>query len=162
MFNRVIPMGEVCKQAHCTPRTVRYYEELGFIKSAARKGKEHRQFSGADISVIRGVQALTGIGYTIQEVKDLFKLVMLRDTRNKKLSGELRRIVAEIDDKATDTKEHLKRVLDDVRMVRYLSSVCEECREKDCGPCERMLMLRSLGLFEKRYIRKVLEAQDAK
>jgi DNA-binding transcriptional MerR regulator len=58
-------IGELARAAGTTPRTVRYYEEIGLLADAAeRAAGEHREYTEADVERLReilGLKRLLGL-----------------------------------------------------------------------------------------------------
>ena len=42
-------IGDVAKRAGTTPRTIRYYEEIGLLAGGAREAGAHRTYAEADV-----------------------------------------------------------------------------------------------------------------
>lgn len=66
-------IGDVAKLAGTTPRTIRYYEELGLLPQAPeRPSGGHRLYSPAEVERLREVIRLKHLlGVSLQELKDL-------------------------------------------------------------------------------------------
>ncbi len=66
-------IGDVAKLAGTTPRTIRYYEELGLLAGAPeRPSGGHRLYSEAEVERLREVIRLKELlGVTLDELKDL-------------------------------------------------------------------------------------------
>ena len=68
-------IGEVAKLAGTTPRTIRYYEEIGLLP--ARGGREpgaHRTYDEADVERLTEVLRLKSLlGLSLEELKDLLE-----------------------------------------------------------------------------------------
>jgi len=66
-------IGDVAKLAGTTPRTIRYYEELGLLPAAPeRPSGGHRLYSPAEVERLREVIRLKELlGVTLEELKDL-------------------------------------------------------------------------------------------
>ncbi len=66
-------IGDVAKLAGTTPRTIRYYEELGLLAGAPeRPSGGHRLYTQAEVERLREVIRLKQLlGVTLDELKDL-------------------------------------------------------------------------------------------
>jgi DNA-binding transcriptional MerR regulator len=66
-------IGDVAKLAGTTPRTIRYYEEIGLLPQALeRPSGGHRLYSPEEVERLREVIRLKELlGVTLQELKDL-------------------------------------------------------------------------------------------
>jgi DNA-binding transcriptional MerR regulator len=66
-------IGDVAKLAGTTPRTIRYYEEIGLLPEApARPSGGHRVYTDAEVERLREVMRLKELlGVTLEELKTL-------------------------------------------------------------------------------------------
>ena len=75
-------IGEVAKRAETTPRTIRYYEEIGLLPaSGERKPGTHRTYAEADVERLTELLRLKDLlGLTLVELKEM---VEVEDARAK-------------------------------------------------------------------------------
>jgi DNA-binding transcriptional MerR regulator len=66
-------IGEVAKLAGTTPRTIRYYEELGLLPgSRERPARSHRTYAEADVERLTELLRLKDLlGLSLEELKEL-------------------------------------------------------------------------------------------
>jgi MerR family transcriptional regulator, repressor of the yfmOP operon len=66
-------IGDVARLAGTTPRTIRYYEEIGLLPEApARPSGQHRVYSEAEVERLREVMRLKSLlGVSLDELKVL-------------------------------------------------------------------------------------------
>ncbi|HEY0517339.1 MAG TPA: MerR family transcriptional regulator [Solirubrobacteraceae bacterium] len=66
-------IGEIAKLVGTTPRTIRYYEEIGLLPNApSRQSGAHRLYSQAELERLREVMRLKDLlGLTLDELKTL-------------------------------------------------------------------------------------------
>lgn len=66
-------IGDVARLAGTTPRTIRYYEEIGLLPAApARPSGGHRLYTPAEVERLREAMRLKELlGVTLDELKDL-------------------------------------------------------------------------------------------
>ncbi len=66
-------IGDVARLVGTTPRTIRYYEEIGLLPEApARPSGQHRLYSDAEVERLREVMRLKELlGVTLDELKTL-------------------------------------------------------------------------------------------
>jgi DNA-binding transcriptional MerR regulator len=85
-------IGELAREVGTTPRTIRYYEELGLLSEpAGRPSGTHRAYTQADLERLRELIRLKELlGVSLEE---LHQLVEAEDARS-----ELRRQFRESDD----------------------------------------------------------------
>jgi DNA-binding transcriptional MerR regulator len=70
---RPLRIGEVAREVGTTPRTIRYYEEIGLLPGAAgRPSGGHRNYSSADVERLRELIRLKDLlGVTLEELREL-------------------------------------------------------------------------------------------
>jgi DNA-binding transcriptional MerR regulator len=73
-------IGDVARTVGTTPRTIRYYEEIGLLpETGTRASGAHRLYSEADVERLREIMRLRdGLGVTLDELK---RLVEAQDAR---------------------------------------------------------------------------------
>jgi DNA-binding transcriptional MerR regulator len=66
-------IGDVARAVGTTPRTIRYYEEMGLLAEAPqRPSGQHRLYSDADVERLREVMRLKSLlGVSLEELKTL-------------------------------------------------------------------------------------------
>jgi DNA-binding transcriptional MerR regulator len=66
-------IGDVARLLGTTPRTIRYYEEIGLLAEApARPSGQHRLYTDAEVERIREVMRLKNLlGVSLEELKTL-------------------------------------------------------------------------------------------
>jgi DNA-binding transcriptional MerR regulator len=66
-------IGEVAKLAGTTPRTIRYYEEIGLLPgSRDRPARSHRTYAAADVERLTELLRLKDLlGVSLEELKEL-------------------------------------------------------------------------------------------
>lgn len=73
---QVFRIGEVAEHVGLTPRTIRYYEELGLLGDSRERGDRakgsHRLFTQADVARLRELVRLRDLlGLTLEELTEL-------------------------------------------------------------------------------------------
>jgi DNA-binding transcriptional MerR regulator len=115
---KALRIGDVAKAVGTTPRTIRYYEEIGLLpESLARPAGQHRVYTEADVERLREVLHLRSLlGVSLEELKEL---VEAEDAR-----ALIRREYRESDDPARKSElleealGHIGRQLELVRRRR--------------------------------------------
>ncbi len=79
---RTLRIGEVAEQVGVTPRTIRYYEELGLLGGdAARSKGAHRHYTEADVARLRELIRLRDLlGLSLDELVALAEAEEARST----------------------------------------------------------------------------------
>ena len=81
-----LTVGRVAELADVTVRTLHHYDEIGLVQPSARTMAGYRAYSSADVERLREVLAYRRLGFGLREIADL------------------------VDDPATDTVAHLRRL----------------------------------------------------
>ena len=73
MSTAALRIGEVAQRVGVTPRTIRYYEELGLLGSASARDKgAHRTYAEADVGRLQELIRLRDLlGLTLEELVEL-------------------------------------------------------------------------------------------
>ena len=129
--DRSLRIGEVAELTGVTPRTIRYYEEIGLLLGAANRDQgKHRVYTTRDVDRVREILRLKDLlGLSLEQ---LTKLVAAQDAR-----AELRREFRAAEDSATQRRilaEALEHISTQLELVqdrrRALEDLERELLEK--------------------------------
>lgn len=131
-------IGELASMFGITARTVRYYEELGLLKSSDRSEGLHRRYPEKNIVYLKRIAQLKSYGLSLEEIKEFFALAAADRT------GEsCRRLLISRYKEGIEAEEAIiaaaESRLKDLRWhVRQLESVTDffECPGRQCAHCE--------------------------
>lgn len=132
-------IGELAKKAGVTPRTVRYYESLGLLKTQDREGGSQRQYSDEDLVYLNRIIQLKNYGMSLEEIAGIIQL------GNVDATGEKRRLELLKQYRRLLSKEiqHLKQVqalIEDlswhVEQLESVDSDFKQCPGTACPRCE--------------------------
>jgi DNA-binding transcriptional MerR regulator len=145
-MNSLLKIGPICQTAGVTHRTVRYYEEYGFILPQKGADSAHKLYSADVVPVIKYVKFLQDIGYSLQQIKNLIGLTRSTRTKSRWLTLKLRAEVQKqhqllaVKIKSLQIKEaSLKELLQDTES-------CASCQSMDCAPCGKLQKIRALHI----------------
>jgi MerR family mercuric resistance operon transcriptional regulator len=117
--------AELAERTGCNLETVRYYEKVGLLPEPPRTASGYRSYDSAHERRLRFVLRARELGFSLNEVRELLRLVDERD----KPCGEARAVAAaHLDDvraKITDLK----------RMERVLKGVVAQCTDGTLPEC---------------------------
>ncbi|HET7047653.1 MAG TPA: MerR family transcriptional regulator [Solirubrobacteraceae bacterium] len=120
LATKALRIGEVAELTGTTPRTIRYYEEIGLLPGAAdRTQGRHRSYTEADVERVREIIRLRDLlGLSLDQLAELLEAETAR--------AELRKEFAHTDDPARQ-----RRILDQAlgHIATQLSLVRERRRE---------------------------------
>jgi len=66
-----LSIGDVCARCGVSPRTVRYYEELGLLPGVRRRAGGRRVYGSDELERLRFIQRLKALGLSLAEVREL-------------------------------------------------------------------------------------------
>jgi MerR family transcriptional regulator, repressor of the yfmOP operon len=124
-------IGDVARLVGTTPRTIRYYEEIGLLSEApARPSGQHRTYTEAEVERLREVMRLKNLlGVSLEELKTLLsaeeaRAVVRAQLRREDVHPERRRELLE------EALGHIDRQLQLVEhRAAELAKLREELRE---------------------------------
>jgi DNA-binding transcriptional MerR regulator len=109
-------IGEIAERSGVTPRTIRYYEELGLLPRSEREHGKHRVYTEADVERLRELTRLRDLlGLSLDELRSM---LIAEDAR-----AEVRRRFHE-----TDSREEQLELLD--RALPHLETQLALVRRK--------------------------------
>jgi DNA-binding transcriptional MerR regulator len=79
-------IGEVAELTGTTPRTIRYYEEIGLLPGSGREQGKHRSYTEADVERVREIVRLRNLlGLSLDELSKLLEAQAARADLRRKL-----------------------------------------------------------------------------
>src|SRR5262245_61518609 len=67
-------IGELAEQAGVTPRTIRYYEDLGLLGPSEREGQGFRYYTETELTRLKKIDVLKQLGLTLEEIGEVIPL----------------------------------------------------------------------------------------
>ena len=127
-------IGEVAKMAELPIKTIRYYEEIGFIQPK-RSANGYRSFRVSDVQKLAFLGRARSLGFSIEDCRTLLQLYE-NDTR---ASADVKQIA----------QEHLARIDAKVKelqaMRNTLSDLIDSCAGDDRPACPILSDLATLS-----------------
>jgi len=117
-------IGDVARLVGTTPRTIRYYEEIGLLPEApARPSGQHRMYTNAEVERMREVMRLKHLlGVSLDELKTLLTAEEARAEVRAQLLLE-------------EALGHLDRQLE---LVRHRAAELAKLEHELCETCKRV------------------------
>lgn len=67
-------IGELAQKAGVTPRTIRYYENLGLLSPSEREGTGFRYYTETELAKLQKIDCLKSLGLTLEEITTVIDL----------------------------------------------------------------------------------------
>jgi Cu(I)-responsive transcriptional regulator len=118
-------IGEAAAASGVSAKMVRYYESVGLLPKAARKGSGYRDYDGKDVHRLRFVRRARDFGFSMAEIGELLALWQDRARSSKDVKRIALTHVAELDEKI----RHLSSLRD---TLKHLAHCCAGDNRPDC------------------------------
>jgi MerR family Zn(II)-responsive transcriptional regulator of zntA len=141
-------IGELCRQANCTPRTVRHYEGQKIIAPIDITSGGHKLYNNDTVSIIHTVQLLKRIGYSLKDIRKIINLTKSSNTKQRRLTKRLRNMLTESLVGIDSELDLLAASREKIANLLEKTEKCESCTSEDCKECGKLKDLRTLGLLE--------------
>lgn len=131
-------IGELAEKAGVTIRTVRYYEELGLLKSRDRKAAGHRRYGKRDLVALKRIKELKDYGLSLGDIIEIAKLARTDPTGN---SSRLK-LIARYREKLEEAEERKRKIesyIDELEWhIEQLENVenFQSCPGEECERCK--------------------------
>jgi len=114
-------IGGVAKALGITPRTIRYYEELGLMGAPYREGTGSRRYSSQDIIRLKFILKLKELGISLKDMQELAQNYDLNNQDQNRIMPQLLDILEVHLDKVDTKISKLASLRNDI--VAYRSRV---------------------------------------
>lgn len=118
-------IGDAARASGVSAKMIRYYESVGLIAPAARRASGYRDYSEADLHVLRFVRRARDLGFSLAEIHEL--LALWRD--RERHSAEVRRIA----------EAHVEALQQKIRDMQEMADTLQElvhcCQGDDRPDC---------------------------
>src|SRR5690606_1594783 len=119
-------IGELAEQAGVTPRTIRYYEDLGLLGPSEREGQGFRYYTEAELFRLKKIDALKQIGLTLEEIGEVIPLYCEDPTGNRgkqRVLEILKRQLHDTDEKIAALQRFRADILTNIDIIeQYIAS----------------------------------------
>jgi DNA-binding transcriptional MerR regulator len=132
-------IGELSKQASCTPETVRFYEQRRLLTPPRRTASGYRDYDPCHADELIFARHCRTLGLTLEEVGEL--LLVKRNPEN--ACGNANRL---LDQRLGEVRGQIASLRSLMRNLQSLRDQCGESRRsKDCGILRKLAERDSLG-----------------
>jgi DNA-binding transcriptional MerR regulator len=129
-------IGDVARLVGTTPRTIRYYEEIGLLPEApARASGRHRSYSDAEVERLREVMRLKDLlGVSLEELKTL----LAAEDARAEVREQLRREDVDPDRRHELLSEALGHIDRQLELVRRRAGELSRLQDELCETRKRV------------------------
>jgi len=127
-----VRVGAAAEAAGVHVQTLHYYERRGLVAPRARSAAGYREYGDAEVARVRAVKRAQGLGFTLEEIRELIALAEARRP-SRQLGVMAQRKLDQIDEKIRDLR----------RVQRALRQAVETCRCR--GDLSQCRILDGLG-----------------
>jgi Cu(I)-responsive transcriptional regulator len=118
-------IGTAAERSGLPAKTIRYYESVGLVRPAKRRGNSYRDYDEADIHRLCFIQRARALGFSVQQCRELLALYEDRGRASADVKALALRHIAEIDERI--------EALGTMRST--LSALAERCHGDDRPAC---------------------------
>ncbi|PRD53016.1 Cu(I)-responsive transcriptional regulator [Phyllobacterium myrsinacearum] len=123
-------IGHASEKSGLPAKTIRYYEDIGLLKPD-RSDNGYRDYSMSDVHKLRFLQRARGLGFSVEECRQLLALYEDKDRASSDVKSIARTKLKEIERKLTELRE-LQHTL------QHLVAHCHGDQRPDCPILERI------------------------
>ena len=126
-------VGEVAGRLGVSPRTIKYYEELGLVQPEARSQGGFSLYGEEEVQRLERVLRMKGMGYSLAAIREL---LAVREAAQEADKVTVLRTAAErLKDREWEAETRIRQMREDLKRAEALR---EELR-RDIALCERRL-----------------------
>lgn len=118
-------IGEAARASGLSQKMVRYYEEIGLIKTVARSGNSYRVYSDKDVHRLRFIKRARDMGFSMAETSTL--LALWQD--KSRASSEVKEIALA---HVHELEERIAQLQSMARTLKHLAGACHGDHRPDC------------------------------
>lgn len=118
-------IGEAARQSGVSAKMIRYYEQTGLIPKAARSPAGYRDYSDADVHMLRFIRRARDLGFGITDIRGLVALWLDRRRR----SADVKRIALA---HVADLRRRIRETEEMAATLEELASCCAGDNRPEC------------------------------
>jgi DNA-binding transcriptional MerR regulator len=126
--SRYYQIGELADLVSMSPRTIRYYEEIGLLNSVRRVEGGKRIYTDKDVQRLKFITRLKHLGLTLSEMNELEDIYQIHRT-NKKV---LPRLLELLDTHVLKIDERINQLVKlKADVLEYKKKICQKLNVDD-------------------------------
>ncbi|TWA15890.1 MerR family transcriptional regulator [Sinorhizobium medicae] len=124
-------IGQASNASGVSSKMIRYYEQIGLIKSALRTASSYRTYGDNDVHTLRFVRRARDLGFSVEQIKELLALWRDRSRASSDVKAVALEHVAELERKIAAIQEMAKT-------LKHLASHCHGDDRPECPIIEEI------------------------
>ena len=132
-------IGDLAAKAGVTPRTIRYYEELGIVEPEERTGGGFRLYSDSQLRLLQIVQSLKDLGFELEHIRKFFNLKNCTESGGGLASALIDQLVdqeRQIDERIRQYMRMKERNQKAIEILNGCLCCTVRACERDCHHCD--------------------------
>jgi DNA-binding transcriptional MerR regulator len=129
----LLRVGAVAERLGVSPRTIKYYEELGLVQPEARSPGGFRLYGGEEVERLERILRMKGIGYSLATIRELLAVRDAAQEADK--ATVLREVMGRLKERERESTARIQRMQDDLKRAEAL----REDLRRDIALCERRI-----------------------
>ena len=130
-------VGEVAERLEVSPRTIKYYEEIGLVEPEERSAGGFRLYGSRELERLERIMKMKSIGYSLAAIREL---LAVRDTAQEADKVMVLRTATDhLREREREASARILKIREDLQRAEAL----REELERDIALCERRM--RELG-----------------
>ncbi|GAB4283730.1 MAG: Cd(II)/Pb(II)-responsive transcriptional regulator [Roseovarius sp.] len=121
----VLRRSDLARLTGCNLETIRYYENIGIMPDPPRTASNYRAYDASHVARLRFVMRARGLGFTLEEIRDLLGLVDGRAATCADVQALATRHIASVRAKIADLR----------RIEQVLSETVSRCSGDNVPEC---------------------------
>lgn len=135
-------IGEVADKLKVSPRTIKYYEELGLIKLGKRSPGGFRLYGEEDVERLKRILKMKGMGLSLTAIREILAVREVAEEADKVVV--LNKAVKRLEEQEREVAERARKMREE---LGHAEGLCRELR-RDIALCkERICELEKLDPF---------------
>lgn len=144
-MKRGFTIGRLAEQTGCKVQTVRYYEQIGLLRTPERSEGNQRLYTQADIDRLAFIRHSRALGFPLDAIRDLLKLAdepnqscKAADTIARAQLSQVQRRIEQLQALKTELERMIEQCrhgkISDCRVIEVLSDHSHCVGEDHIGP----------------------------
>lgn len=124
-------IGKAAGASGVTAKMIRYYESIGLLAQARRTDSGYRQYSEADVQVLRFIKRSRDLGFSLERIRTL--LGLWQDTSRK--SADVKKLARQY---ITELDQDILKLQSIRKQLEELVDCCRGDQRPDCPILEEL------------------------